>query len=320
MPANLPPQYYAAEKKYREAKTLKEKMAFLEEMLMIMPKHKGTDKLRAALRRKLAQIKSAIEAKKKTKKGVSYVIEKEGAGQVALVGFPNVGKSAFIRKVTKATPEVADYPFTTRIPIPGMMPFEDIKIQLIDMPALTIEYIEPWVGDILRRADLLLIMLDLTDDPLYQWENILKRLEELKIKILEKTIGFFFKKTVVAANKIDAPGANEIFEIFQSFWELDLPLIPISVEKNINLNMLAERIFQHLDVIRIYSKAPGKKPDLEEPFIIKKGSTILDFAEKVHREIAANLKFARIWNKKLNGLRVEKDYILQDKDIVELRT
>ncbi|HDD35555.1 MAG TPA: GTP-binding protein, partial [Candidatus Desulfofervidus auxilii] len=168
MPANLPPQYFAAERKYREARTPQEKISALEEMLMVMPKHKGTDKLRASLRRKLARLKDTLEIKKKNKKGVSYVIEKEGAGQVALVGFPNVGKSALVKKLTKATPEVADYPFTTRIPTPGMMPFEDIKIQLIDMPALTIEYIEPWVGNILRRADLLLIILDLSDDPLHQ--------------------------------------------------------------------------------------------------------------------------------------------------------
>ncbi|MDL1970544.1 MAG: 50S ribosome-binding GTPase [Candidatus Desulfofervidaceae bacterium] len=325
MPANLPPQYFIAERKYRAAKSPQEKIAALEEILMIMPKHKGTDKLRAALRRKLSQLKNTLEAaRKKGKRGLSYYIEKEGAGQVAIVGLPNVGKSALLAKVTKAEPEVADYPFTTRVPMPGMMHYEDVQIQLVDLPALSEEYIEPWVGDILKRADLLLIMLDLSEDPLSHWEKILNLLGKFKIAIagLDKEVpyGWMVKKTVVVANKLDVEDGEEILEIFQGLWKPKLPFVAISVKKAINLHLLAQRLYEALEVIRIYAKAPGKKPDLERPFIVKKGKTVLDFAEKVHKDIAAKLKFARIWNEKLKGLRVERDYILQDKDIVELRT
>jgi len=325
MPANLPPQYFIAERKYREAKSFQEKIAALEEMLMVMPKHKGTDKLRAALRRKLARLKDTQEAaKKKGRQSRSYLIEKEGAGQVAIVGLPNVGKSALVAKMTKAKPEIADYPFTTRTPMPGMMPYEDVQIQLVDLPALSKEYTEPWVGDILKRADLLLVMLDLSEDPLSQWEKILSLLGKFKIAIAgldkEAPYGWMVKKAVVVVNKLDIEDGEEILEIFQELWKPRLPFVAISVKKAINLHLLAQKLYEALEVIRVYAKAPGKKPDLEEPFIIKKGKTVLDFAEKVHKDIAAKLKFARIWNKRLKGLRVEKDYILQDKDIVELRT
>ena len=322
MPANLPPQYFSAEKKYREAKTPQEKISALEEMLTIMPKHKGTDKLRAALRRKRAQFKNALEAKRKTKKGLSYVIEKQGAGQVAMVGLPNSGKSLLVKNLTKATPDVADYPYTTRIPVPGMMDYEDIQIQLIDLPPLSEDYMQPWLGDILKRADLLLIILDLTHDPLNQWQRVLTLLGRFKITVVKEKIqsGFFIKKAVVIANKLDVTGARETFEIFKSFWEENLPLIPVSVKEGKNLDLVSKVLFERLEVIRVYSKAPGKKPDLTQPFILKKGSTVYEFADKVHHHIAANLKFARIWNTQLKGLRVEREYVLKDKDIVELRT
>lgn len=322
MPANLPPEYFQAERKYRQAKTPQEKVLALEEMLMIMPKHKGTDKLRAALRRKIARLKDIITLKKyKGGRRASYYIDKEGAGQVVITGLPNVGKSSLLRAVTRASPEVADYPFTTRTPTPGMMDYEDISIQLVDTPPLS-ELAEPWFMDILKRADLLLIMLDSTDDLLRQWEETFKLLKTFKIipkDILQDEYGFTTKKAVVTLNKQDMPEIAENSSIFREFWDLDLPLISISAKKNENLDLLGKHLYQALDIIRVYSKTPGKKPDLNKPYILEKGSTILDLAERVHKEIAAKLKFARIWNKKLSGLRVEKNYVLWDKDIVELR-
>ncbi len=323
MPANLPPEYFQTERKYRQAKTPQEKISSLEEMLMIMPKHKGTDKLRAALRRKIARLKDVIISQKyKGGRRASYYIDKEGAGQVVITGLPNVGKSSLLRAVTRAKPEVADYPFTTRTPTPGMMDYEDINIQLVDTPPLS-EVAEPWFIDILKRADVLLIILDLTDDPLKQWEETLRLLRTFKIipkDVLQDIYGFTIKKIVVALNKQDMPGASERLANFK--WDVILPLISIisiSAQKNENLDLLGKHLYQALDIIRVYSKTPGKKPDLNEPYVLEKGSTILGLAERVHKEIAAKLKFARIWNKKSNGLRVEKNYVLCDKDIVELR-
>jgi len=323
MPANLPPEYFQAEKRYRQAKSPQEKITALEEMLMIMPKHKGTDKLRAALRRKIARFKDILALKKyRGKRGVSYYIDKEGAGQVAIIGLPNVGKSSLLRTLTRARPEVADYPFTTRIPTPGMMDYEDISIQLIDTPPLS-EFAQPWFVDMLKRADVLLIMLDLTEDVLKQWEETLNLLRAFKI-ILKSTSedvhGLTIKKALVALNKKDMPGAEENFAIFKEFWDFDIPLLSISAKKGENLDLLGKHLYMALEVIRVYSKPPGKRPDLKEPYILEKGSTVLDLAERVHKEIAAKLKFARIWNERAKGLRVEKNYVLLDKDIVELRT
>ena len=120
MPANLPPDYKAAERRFREAKTTEDKIAALQEMMAIIPKHKGTDKLRADLRRRLSKLKAEqAQPSKKGRKGPSYHIPKEEAPQVALIGSPNTGKSAFVTATTNATPEVANYPFTTRVPLPS---------------------------------------------------------------------------------------------------------------------------------------------------------------------------------------------------------
>ena len=126
MPANLPPQYFEAEKNFRQAKDPMEKIAALEEMLAIMPHHKGTDHLRAELRARIARLTEAAEKKTATKRR-SMVIPKEGAAQIAVVGLPNSGKSQLVSSITNTSPTVAEYPFTTHSATPGMMEFENIK-------------------------------------------------------------------------------------------------------------------------------------------------------------------------------------------------
>jgi len=135
MPANLPPQYFEVEKKFRLAKNAADKITALEEMLAIMPKHKGTDHLRADLRRKIARLTQVSEKKAATQRA-SMLIDKEGAAQLVVIGLPNAGKSQLVASVTNASPTVAEYPFTTQSATPGMMEFENIQIQLIDTPPL----------------------------------------------------------------------------------------------------------------------------------------------------------------------------------------
>jgi len=184
MPANLPPQYYEAERRYRQAQSYEEKIAILQEMLAIMPKHKGTDKLQAELRAKISKLKKT--AQKKTgprRKGFSYRIPREGIAQVALIGPPNSGKSSILATLTKTKPEIADYPFTTYEPSVGMLTWENVKIQLVDTPPIAEEFKIPWLGEVLRGADLLLIVLDLgKDDILDRAEEVLKKLEASKKK------------------------------------------------------------------------------------------------------------------------------------------
>jgi small GTP-binding protein len=313
MPANLPPQYFEAEKRYRSAKDNDDKIAALEEMLAIMPKHKGTDHLKADLRRKIAKLTQDSDKKSATQRA-SMVIEKEGAAQVIVIGLPNSGKSQLIASVTGASPVVADYPFTTHSASPGMMDFENIKIQLVDTPPLTPQFIEPWLPNTIRRADGLLIVVDLTDAPLNQMEAVATQLANKRIELgQDKT------KTLIAANKIDMPGAGESYQDLQAHYEGQVPLLAISAREQTGLEELRRRIYEILDIIRVYTKTPGNKPDLTDPIILERGSTLADAAAAVHKDFAYKLKYARIWGSgKHDGIMAKRDHLLQDGDIIEL--
>ncbi len=313
MPANLTPQYYEAEKRYRAAKDNDDKIAALEEMLAVMPKHKGTDHLKADLRRKIAKLTQDSERKSATQRA-SMVIEKEGAAQVIVIGLPNAGKSQLIASVTGASPIVAEYPFTTHSATPGMMDFENIKIQLVDTPPLTPQYIEPWLPNTIRRADGLLIIVDLTDAPLNQMEAIVTQLEGKRIEL-----GQYKTKTLIVANKLDIAGAEESYRALQARYESMVPLLAISAGKNIGLDELRAKTYEMLDIIRVYTKAPGSKPDFNDPIILERGSTLEDAATEVHKDFAYRLKYARIWGSgKHDGIMAKRDHVLQDGDIIEL--
>lgn len=320
MPANLPPEYFDAEKRFREASTPQEKILALEDLIATVPKHKGTDRLRGDLRRKLAQLrKEAIKKAKKGGKGSLYVVEKEGAAQIALVGFPNAGKSSILASLTNATPVIAEYPISTLTPLPGMMPFEDIQIQLVDLPPIGNEATDGWVSGILRYADALLLIIDLTEDAEAQAELLIEQMERWNIKIrAEGNGGGVFKRTLLIANKKDIPGTEDNFKRLRERYGHIYPCISISALRKENLEELKRAIFEISGIIRVYSKPPGKEPDLTMPFTIPAGSTVFDLASIIHKDFIFNLKFARIWGSaRFNGQRVEKNYILKDKDIVE---
>lgn len=326
MPTNLPPEYFAADRKFREAESTSAKIAALEEMMSTIPKHKGTDKLRADLRRKISKLKSEKQKKKgATKHESEYHIEKEGAGRIVIVGQPNVGKSSIVAHLTHAIPKISESPFTTWQPLPGMIPIEDIQVQLIDTPPLNKEHTEPEFFDLLRTADLILIVVDLKATPFQQLEDSLELLKEhkivpsnLKVKI-EENHRIKFLPTLVIVNKDDDDKCDEDFEVFKELLEIDLPLIPLSVLKKRNIEKLKIKIFEALEIIRIYSKPPGKEADLTKPFVLKKGSNVEEFASKVHHDFYKKLKTARVWGSNVfDGQLVGRDHILQDKDIVEL--
>jgi ribosome-interacting GTPase 1 len=327
MPANLPPEYFEAEKRYRAAKTLAEKIVCLEELLTIVPKHKGTDKLRADLRRRISKLKTASQAKKSLGRRESvFHINKEGAGQVVVVGPANVGKSALVSTLTNATPEVADFPFTTWKPTPGMMPMENIQIQLVDTPPLNKDYVEPEFMDLIRRSDLVLLTVDLLTDPLQQLEDSVALLEEHRIvphRFKERYSDphdLTFIPFLVLANRNDDADTNENFEIFCELLGEDWPLVSASVTTGRNLKLLKKTLVEKLNIIRVYSKSPGKKPDLNAPFVLKKGSTMADFAGKIHRDFVEKMKSARVWGVSVyDGQMVQRDYLLQDGDVIELQ-
>ena len=326
MPANLPPQYYEAEKRFRLARTDKEKLAILKEMWAIMPKHKGTDRLQGELKAKLSQLKKEMQTKKKTGKSFySHHIEKEGAAQVVLIGLPNVGKSQIVASLTNATPQVAFYPFTTREPLVGMMPFKDIKIQLIDTPPITEEFIEPWLPEIVKYADYVILVVDLgSEEVLNQVDVILKRLEQSKVKLVVKEEENdelnvqFYKKTMIVGNKNDIPDAEEHFEALKDLHSDNFPLLSISAKEREGLQKLKRKIYGELAIIRIYTKELGKSADMDDPIVLEKGSRLTDAARVIHKDFAFKLKYAKVWgSSKFDGQKVDRNHLLEDGDVVE---
>ncbi len=329
MPTNLPPEYYKIEKLYKEATDQAEKIELLEEMMSKIPKHKGTDHLRADLRRRLSKMKSSSsQAKKRGSRQTSaYSIGKEGAGQVVIVGTPNVGKSSLVASQTNADPEVSQAPFTTWGPTPGMMKIENIQVQLIDTPPLNPEYVEADLFNLLRKCDLILVMVDLQADPIDQLGMVMDLLaqqriipEHLEEQIQDEFRRIFTKPCLVLANKCDDEQDEEVYAIFQELLEGDCPMIPISVKTGRNIDLLKQKIFETLQIMRVFSQAPGEKAKLHLPFVLPIGSTVETFAGKVHQDFAENMKSARVWGKSaaFDGQTVSREHVLQDGDIVEL--
>ena len=313
MPANLPPQYFGAEKKFRSAKSAADKIMALEEMLAIMPKHKGTDHLRADLRRKIARLSQSAEKKAATQRA-SMLIEKEGAAQIAVVGLPNAGKSQLVSGVTNASPTVAEYPLTTHSAIPGMMVFENIQMQLIDTPPLTEHSADWWLPHMIRRADALVIVIDLGDAPLSQIEAVFAELENRKVAVLGNEV-----KTLIVGNKLDLAHADENYSALKDKYQGQFPIIAVSAKEGVGLEEMKRAIYQVLDIIRVYTKTPGQKPDLADPIILEQGSTVADAAASVHKDFAARLRYARIWGSgKHDGIMAKRNHVLQDGDIIEL--
>lgn len=328
MPTNLPPEFFEVDKRYRAATTPAEKIETLEELLGTIPKHKGTDKLRADLRKRLAKLKTSAQAGKKTSKHVSaFHIDREGAGQVLVIGSSNVGKSALVDTLTNASPEVSVTPFSTWSATPGMMPIGNVQVQLIDTPALNRDYIEPDLMDLIRRSDMILIVIDLQADPFEQLEHTLAQMEQYRIVPLhlqEQHAGkprITFVPVLLLVNKADDETSKPDFDVLRELLDPRWSMIPISAKTGHNLERMKQAVFDTLDIVRVYSKIPGKDPDTNSPFVMKQGGTVEEFAGKVHQDFVKRLKSARVWGSSaFDGQMVPRDYVLEDGDIVELRT
>ncbi len=329
MAANLTPQYLEAEAEYKKAQTAEERLDCLKKMWSLLPKHKASEKLQAELKKKLKDAKEEIDHEKKTAKkgGVSYKIPKQGAGQYVILGAPNTGKSRLLTRLTRATPEVAAYPFTTREPHAGMMDWEDVHVQLIDTPPVTADFMEGWLSSMVRAADAALLLVDLGDDEgPFAAEAVIERLAQTKTEL--RAAGFIpadadasihYTKTMLVANKIDLPGAEERLAIVRDLFGQRFPILVISAEHGTGLEELRNESYKFLNVIRVYTKQPSKPPDLKSPFTCPAGSTLVEMAALVHRDFAEHLKHARIWGTGVyDGQTVKRDHVLHDKDVVEL--
>lgn len=326
MPANLPPEYFEVEKKLREVKSIEEKIEVYEELLSVIPKHKGTEKLIGEIKGKIAKLKESLERRPATRHTSSYLIKRSGAGQIAIIGPPNSGKSRLLSVLTRARPQVSEFPFETREPVAGMMPYENIQIQLIDTPSISETFYEPYIHEIVKHADATLIVIDLQSAlVLEELDAVLRKLEEKKVYLGSYDSpdfsgqSFHLCKCLIVGNKFEDREAEENLSVLKEFYENRFEFIPLSAEKGINLELLKEKCFQLLEIIRVYTKEPGKKPDFSSPFTLKKGSKVEDLASLIHKDFAQKLSYARIWGKgKFDGQRVHRSHILEDGDIVEL--
>ena len=330
MPANLPPQYYELEREFKAEKDPRKKLDLAQELLAIMPKHKGTDKLQADMKAKIAKLKKQIQSICKKHGDIQREdlthIEREGVGQVIIIGPPNSGKSTIVAGLTNARPEVADYPFTTHKPTTGMMPYENIQIQLIDTPPISPDHTEKYIHELVRKADLVLITIDATSP------GNLEEIEHLFGYFKEKNVEFHtdpavetyldkrkYKKSRLIITRFDLPGGEGAVEVFNEFYGEQLPVRGLAVAAGHGVDEFKNDIFKSLNIIRVYCKERGKEADMIDPVILPAGGSIADMALEIHKDFARNLKFAKLWGADVHdGQMVSGDYQLSDGDIVEL--
>jgi uncharacterized protein len=328
MPANLTPQYMAAEERFRQAITLEDKLGALREMLAVVPKHKGTEKLQAELKRKLSKLQEEQEQHHRSagRRHDPGHVPRVGAGQIALLGPPNSGKSSLLAALTHAHPEIAEYPFTTLMPLPGMMPFEDVQVQLVDTPPFAGEPFDPVLVSVARGADALALVFDPHHRNLgVQCEQAVRLLARSRIIVRgrpvpeELTLAGKVEPVIVLYNKVDLGQAET--DLAREILGHDLEAFVIAAARGIGLEQLRAVLWDLLGVVRCYSKEPGKKPDSSRPFVLKRGATVMDMAQIIHKDLAAHFRFARVWGSaRFDGLPVERDHVLVDRDVVEIHT
>ncbi len=359
MPTNVTPEYKKAKEQFRRAREPAERLTWLKEMLRTVPKHKGTDHLQAEIKSRIKQTTEEIAGPKKgaAKAGPVYVIHPEGAAQVALVGPPNAGKSTLHRLLTGSHAECGPYPFTTHSPLPGMLGFEDIHFQLVDLPPVSATYMESWMPNALQPARAVLLVIDLSSPGCV--ENVAaikKRLDEKRISLTARwpctidaaSLDLSPAKAAVVedANRAAAEDTFELDDPFRTFvptllvanksdvaWNRDelgaleeligvrFPAVAVSAATGAGVERLGRALFTGLGVVRVYTKVPGKPADSDRPFTVFEGDSIQEVAELVHRELAHTLKYARVWGSaKFDGQRVGKEHLVRDGDIVELHS
>ena len=340
MPANLSPDYKAAEAAYRQASEPKERLERLREMLRTIPKHKGTEHLQADIKTRIRQLTEELTAGRKggARSGPSHVVRPEGAAQIALLGPPNAGKSTLHDRLTRSHAEAGPYPFTTQLPQPGMLPYEDVHLQLVDLPPLTAQYTVPWIVNALQPADAALVVIDVgAPDCVDQLADLLSVLATRKITLvpewrhrdadsedeseMEDPFAIRLPAALVATRADEHPDAEEELEILQELLNIRYPSMTVSARTGDGLEELAAWLFETLRIVRVYTKAPGRPPDFGQPFTVRHGDTVYDVARMVHQEIADGFRYGRLWrNGSVNGRQVGRDYRVADRDVLELVT
>ncbi|HSW47230.1 MAG TPA: GTPase [Phycisphaerae bacterium] len=327
MPLNLTPDYLEADRKYRQARTREEKLAALEQMLRVIPKHKGSEKKQADLKSKISELRHATPTGKSKSATVDpYHVPSQGGGQALLFGLPNSGKSSILGRLSKAPVKITDFPFGTQLPVPGMVYHEDVPIQMVDLPPVMPEHVPPGMVNALRSTEVILLVVDLSaGSVLEDTESLLAILEQRNItfEAAEQDdtgqIMQVWPRGLIVGTKIDVPGASDNLEVLRELRPAEPPIFPVSGRTGEGLPELTKRLFEMLHVIRVYSKLPGKPPDKEKPFVLPAGSTVGELARQIHKDIADHLKYARLWGPGIfDGQQVHAAHPLADRYIVEL--
>jgi ribosome-interacting GTPase 1 len=390
MPANLPAE---AKQKYREASLARrpeEKIQKLQEFLSLFPKHKGTENLRAQVKRKISLLRKEIEEKKQKKAGTGgpkIFVEKEGDAQIVILGPTNVGRSSLLSLLTNSKVEISGYPYTTTEPTPGMFNYQDLQLQMVEAPALMEGSSEggAWGLQTLtsaRNADALILMVDLSQNTTEQLSLIIRELEKAKILtkkpkarieiekkhmgakikfivlgrlidcsvkdlthllksygIRDATVkirgeaslddvedaifeGITYRPAIIIANKVEHPRAAERLEQLKKAVGKDTKIVAISCTTKMGIENVGSKVFQMLDIIRVYTKDPNKRDASKRPFTIQKDSTILDLAKRIHSDFYTQFAYAKVWSKRLrfSPQKVGGSFSLQDGDTVEIHT
>jgi ribosome-interacting GTPase 1 len=338
MPANLSPEYKKAEQAYRAATDSQERLSCLKEMLRTIPKHKGTEHLQADLKSRIKELTEDLAGPRKggARTGPVHVVRREGAAQIALLGPPNSGKSSLHAALTGSKAEAAAYPHTTHEPMPGMCPYEDIAFQLVDLPPLSPDYVAPWLVNALQPADAALLVIDVADPAsAEQLEFVVACLGEKKITLTDAwpargapparddhaALDPFriYLPAALVANKIElAPDADDVAALLELVG-LELPVLATSTVTRAGLDAVGAFLFRELAIVRVYTKSPGKPPEMDRPFTVRAGATVLDVARLVHKDIAGSLRYARAWGTGVfDGQQVGPEHTVADRDVIEL--
>lgn len=348
MPINPSPEYKEAEAAYRRAREPAERLRCLKEMLRTIPKHKGTERLQADLKTRISSLTDELAGPRKggARTGPAQAVRPEGAAQVALIGPPNSGKSSLLARLTGAHTDVAPYPFTTKTPVPGMLPYEDVQFQLVDLPPVSADFLEPWYANALQTADAAMLVVDLSDPECVEHVPAIRsRLDERRVTLTERWPGDaetapaspagadagggdedempdpfrIHLPTVLIANKSDLDPDPEEVEVLEELTGVRYPALSVSAETGAGLSEIAPMLFRGLAIVRVYTKAPGRGPDRDRPYTLRRGATVLDVARLVHRDLAASLRFARVWGSgAFDGQQVGAEHVVADRDVVEL--
>jgi ribosome-interacting GTPase 1 len=340
VPANLSPEYKAAEAAFRKAREPQERLNALREMLRTIPKHKGTEHLQADIKGRIKELTEQVEGGARRSGGhggPALVIRPEGAAQLALLGSPNAGKSSLHARLTGSNAHAGPYPFTTQYPEAGMMPFEDIHFQLVDLPPVSAEHPVPWLGNTLQSADAALLVVDVTDP------SCLELLQSVQSVLAQQRVTLSAHWPVgdgadagasaadedpfalrlpclLLANKVD--GVTDADAELQALRELcgpPWPMLAVSAATGHGLGELGPWLFRHLGIVRVYTKVPGHAADRHRPFTLRRGQTVGDVARQVHGDVARSLRFARVWGPSaFDGQHVGPEHVVADGDVVEM--